>query len=194
MSRKPGAAGGRGGGGGSPGGDGGGGDAKLTLSTLRVVLSVAMPLRHCPETRRRQGYRAHSRISLIVSLICYMQQIALMPSLGQWSYLDTGDAVPPPEEGLDAGETVDSFETTRESELERTTVRCVGAGCFLLLALLTFTWVVHAVPLGWVSEAPAFARNLLHLSVAYNMPEWAQHFETFPPPPPRFLDGSGNRL
>ena len=42
VNRKPGTAGGNGGGGGDPGGDGGGGDAKLTPSTLRVVLSVAI--------------------------------------------------------------------------------------------------------------------------------------------------------
>lgn len=113
--------------------------------------------------------------------------------MDRWGYTDVGDAIGKEEEA-GGEEAPGTFETTQESELERTSVRCVGASCFVVLAFLLFTWLVHAVPLGWVSEAPAFARSLLFLSVSHNTPEWREHFATFPPPPPQFLDGRGNRL
>jgi hypothetical protein len=109
-----------------------------------------------------------------------------------WKYEDVEEALgreeaagrdPPPK-----------FASTQESELERGCVRCVGASCFVVFAFLTFTWIIHSIPLSWVSEAPAFARSLLWLSVAHNTPEWAEHYGALPPPPPQFLDGQGNRL
>lgn len=114
-----------------------------------------------------------------------------MRSLDQWNYSDVGDGV---QEGDGVEDLPGTFETTQESDLERTSLRCVGASCFVVIAFVAFTSAIHAIPLGWVSEAPAFARSLLFLSVSHQTDEWAEHFATLPPPPPQFLDGSGNRL
>ena len=110
-------------------------------------------------------------------------------SMDPWKYDDSDETL-----GMqEAEEPPPAYGVTQESELERTSVRCIGASCFVLFAILTFTWVIHSVPLSWVSEAPEFARSLLWLSVSHNTPEWAEHFGTLPPPPPQFLDGGGNR-
>lgn len=111
--------------------------------------------------------------------------------MDHWSYTDVGDALQQ-EEAASADPPV-KFEATQESTLERSSVRCLGASCFVVWAVLVFTWVVYAVPLSWVSEAPAFARSLLWLSVGHLTPEWAEHYNALPPPPPQFLDGSGHR-
>ena len=84
------------------------------------------------------------------------------------------------------------YAATAETPFERTSVRCVGASCFVLLSTLVFVCAVHAAPLGWVSDAPAFARSLLWLSVAHHTDQYKEHFATYPPPPPQFGDGRGN--
>lgn len=98
------------------------------------------------------------------------------------------------ETASDAGtpETLPNFDTTVETRLERSSVNCVGACCFVLLGILGFSWAVYALPLSWVSDAPAFARNLIWLSIAHHTDQWQDHIDTLPPPPPSFGDGNGN--
>lgn len=89
-------------------------------------------------------------------------------------------------------EALPEFEETQETQLERTSVRCVGATCFVLWSVLVFSWAVYAAPLSWVSDAPRFARSLLYLSVAHHTDQWKEHVDALPPPPPSFGDGRGN--
>jgi hypothetical protein len=84
------------------------------------------------------------------------------------------------------------YDATNETSFERTAVRCVGASCFVLLSTLAFVWAVHAAPLGWVSDAPSFARSLLWRSLAHHTDQYRDHFGNYPPPPPQFGDGRGN--
>lgn len=85
------------------------------------------------------------------------------------------------------------YDDTQESDLERTSVKCIGAACFVLWSVLVFSWVVYAVPISWISDAPAFARSMLYLSVAHHTDQYRDYYGQSPPsPPPQFGDGRGN--
>ena len=76
-----------------------------------------------------------------------------------------------------------------ETDCQRNTVRCCGSSCFVILGLLTIAWVFHAIPVATVTDAPAFARSLIWMSIAHHT--WADN-PAPPPPPLMFLDGNGN--
>lgn len=109
--------------------------------------------------------------------------------MSSYSYSDMKEGEDPENS---AKEPLPVYEETQETQLERNSCKCLGGSCFVVLAVLVFTWSVHAAPLSWVSDAPAFARSLLLLSVAHHTDEWKDHVDSLPPPPPSFGDGRGN--
>ena len=76
----------------------------------------------------------------------------------------------------------------QETANERTIVRGCGVCCCVLAVLVAITYAFSAFPIASVTDAPAFARTLLWMSVAHHTNAWREYrAETSPPPsPPTF--------
>lgn len=79
-----------------------------------------------------------------------------------------------------------------ESAFETTTVRCCGAGCCVLLGVLTLSWIIHAIPVSTITDIPPFARSMIWMSIAHHTDAWQTAQSAYSPPPPAFGDGLGN--
>lgn len=79
----------------------------------------------------------------------------------------------------------------RETACQTTAVKCCGSSCCVFLGLLIVAWVFHAIPVASITDAPAFARSLIWVSIAHHTDGWKE-WQLAPPPPPSFGDGRGN--
>lgn len=90
----------------------------------------------------------------------------------------------------DDDEVAEQFKPSQyqETARERTVVRGCGVCCCVLAVLLSLTYIFSAFPIVSVTDAPAFARTLLWMSVAHHTNAWVEYrAETLPPPsPPTF--------
>lgn len=70
----------------------------------------------------------------------------------------------------------------------RTAIRGCGVCLCLVLGFCAIAWIVAALPLMDVSDAPAFARTFLYASTAHHTLEWAEWKREHgaSPPPPAF--------
>ena len=75
-----------------------------------------------------------------------------------------------------------------EGPVLRASTRFCGACCFVLLGMLALAWTAHAFNVA-DADVPPLARSLVWMSIAHHT--WADA-PASPPPPLRFLDGSGN--
>jgi hypothetical protein len=65
-------------------------------------------------------------------------------------------------------------------------VRSLGACCWVFLGLLAFTILVSYIPVSGITEAPAYARTLLYMSLGYHFDDVQQALASVSPPPPAF--------
>lgn len=94
------------------------------------------------------------------------------------------------QEESDDDEIAEQFKASQyeETARERTIVRGCGVCCCVVAVLLSLTYAFAAFPIASVTDAPAFARTLLWLSVAHHTDAWREYrVDTLPPPsPPTF--------
>jgi hypothetical protein len=76
-----------------------------------------------------------------------------------------------------------------DARWEEEAARAAGACAWVGLGLLAFAAVVGYWPVAGVTDAPAYARTLLYMSVAHQFPDVqpALHAPAAPPQPPWFV-------
>lgn len=65
-------------------------------------------------------------------------------------------------------------------------VRFLGACCWVFTGILAFVVVVSYIPVSGVTEAPAYARSLLYMSLGYHFDDVQEALRNISPPPPSF--------
>lgn len=74
-----------------------------------------------------------------------------------------------------------------ERPVEAGCVRAGGAVCWVVLGLLLFCALLGYVPVSGITDAPAYARSILWLSLGYHLDDTAAYVYSTSPPPPVFL-------
>lgn len=75
----------------------------------------------------------------------------------------------------------------RENAVAVEAVKTCGACAWVFLGFVAFTVFVSYFPVSGVTEAPAYAKTLLYLSVAHHFDDVKDALGDVSPPPPSFL-------
>ena len=65
-------------------------------------------------------------------------------------------------------------------------VRFLGACCWVFAGIMLFVVSVSYIPVSGVTEAPAYARSLLYMSLGYHFDDVQDALRNISPPPPSF--------
>jgi hypothetical protein len=74
----------------------------------------------------------------------------------------------------------------KESGVQAACVRTTGACCWVFLGLVAFFGIVSYIPISGVTEAPAYARTLIYMSLGYHFDDVQDAIGNVSPPPPSF--------
>ena len=78
------------------------------------------------------------------------------------------------------------FGAYNEDAAQVACVRQTGACCCIFLGLVLFVTIVSYIPVSGVTEAPAYARTFLYMSLGYHFDDVQAMLNDISPPPPSF--------